>query len=920
MKKIFYITIALLFWFRAYSQYIDPDEANDRYRALWVYTIAENVIWPDENKIDTFTIGVYTRLNNLYKQIKENARPVKGKPVKVIHFTRLKKITPTNILVVGSDKNLDIYKINAIIKDNPTLIITDRLDDPDNYMVNIRPFNVGSKRININKDNINAHHLKVTETLIYHGGSEKELKDLYQKQKEELEKQKAEIEEKIKENQRLQEEIAKQKALLEEQTKEIQKQKEELNKLMAQINEKEAQLQKNIETLQKQEALIKSKQRELFLKQQELQKKKLELKQKNDEIKKKQQELATLEEKIKKTQNVLKQAHQQIQTQKDIILIVAIFLLIVMIFAILILRAYRQNKRMNEELKRKNAEILKQKEQIELQAKLLEETNKELEKLSIVAENAQNGIIIMDKEGNIEWLNAGFTKMYGYTLQLFINELDRNIIKASQNPEIKKYYEKCINEKVNVTYETESRKRNGEKIWTKTTLTPILNEEGEIVRLVAIDTDITEIKLAEQEIRKQHEKIKKQAEELQKANIELQKLSIVAQKIENAVIITDAEGNYEWVNPAFERIFGFTLNDLLRTKPNIIKYTTKQQVKASIEKALKTKQSVNYQFQTKNKLGKTIWIQATITPLVNDKGEIEKLIFVDSDITAIKEAEREILEKNQELLAQKEKIEFQNKQIQASIKYAQTIQQTILPPKEQIARFFESELIFLPKDIVSGDFYWFLHLEQDKTCFAAAVDCTGHGVPGAFMSLISSRILNEIVIEKGIHDPAQILETADQTIKQALRQDQSLNRDGLDIVLTKIYRKEQKDGQNIYTIEYAGAKRPLIYLDSQTNKINKVEATRRSIGGIFLKVEKPFTTNTLTLKSNDVLYLMTDGYIDQNDKNRKRFGSKRFFELLEKIKNLPISEQKQILLDELKKFMDTSPQRDDITLWILKLK
>ncbi len=925
MTRFFYIVFFSLMVFPAlaqYQDYIPADSKNDNKRALWLYTAVNGVSWPNEKSKDTITLGVYTGYNNLYNSIVANKKPIKGKPVKIYRFTRYKKIFPTDILFIGSDKLDNIYKINAKFDTLPVLIVTDRFNDLNNTMINIMPFNQDERRIIINSALMRKHGIEPSEKLILTGGTKIEMRGLYEKQKRRLQQQLKEIEKKKREIDSLQRETSKQRNLLIQQKEQINKQKQQLNSLLSQISQKEAQLQKNMEMLRLQELLMKKKQKELALKQKELQEKNQQLQTKNQQIKSKQEELKTLEEKIKQAHKKIVRANKQIQTQRGYILFGSLFLLIVLIFTFIILRAYRINKKINEELKVKNAKILKQKEQIEQQAKLLEATNKELEKLSIVAENAQNGILIMDKEGNIEWLNAGFTKMYGYTLQLFINELDRNIIKASQNPKIKEYYTKCITEKVNVTYETEGKRRDGTSLWVKTTLTPILDENGEITRLVAIDTDITEIKQAEQEIRRQHQMIKKQAEELQKANIELKKLSIVAQEIDNAIIITDAEGNYEWVNPAFERIFGYTLKDLLRTKPNLIKFTRKKEVKDAIKRALETKQSVNYQFKTTNKQGEEIWIQATITPLLNENGEIEKLIVLDSDITAIKRYEREILDKNHELEAQKEKIELQNKQIQASIKYAQTIQQTILPPLDYISQFFNQSLIFLPKDIVSGDFYWFLHIPEENICYAAAVDCTGHGVPGAFMSIISSRILNEIIVQKGKRDPAEILENTDQTIKEALRQETTANRDGLDIVLVKIYlnTQETQNGIKSYTIEYAGAKRPLIYYKKSENKLYKLNATRRSIGGIFSKVNKPFTTQTIILHSNDILYLSTDGYTDQNDQNRKRFGSERFNKLLENIKHKPIEEQKEILLQTLKEFMQNTPQRDDITVWIVQLK
>ena len=124
---------------------------------------------------------------------------------------------------------------------------------------------------------------------------------------------------------------------------------------------------------------------------------------------------------------------------------------------------------------------------------------------------------------------------------------------------------------------------------------------------------------------------------------------------------------------------------------------------------------------------------------------------------------------------------LQNKKINSSIQYAQNIQQAILPLENNIGKYFDHFIIYKPKDIVSGDFYWYTELEN--RVYLASVDCTGHGVPGAFMSMIGSRLLNEIVIEKEITDPAKILALLNSKIIEALRQNETENADGMDVCL-----------------------------------------------------------------------------------------------------------------------------------------
>jgi len=903
--KIFIIILLLLSAKIGHSQLQD-----DNVRAMLIFNVAEKITWPNENEMTKITIGVYSSNSEAYNAIVEAAKikQIKGKDVEVIEFKRYHKITETNILFVANNKNEEIARMNSLLEGKSTLLVTDRLEVKDNYMINLLEVG-GKKSIEVDNKNIMAHNLKADKSLILHGGNEAELKLLISETVEELEKQKENLTASIEENKKQKKEIEKQKADILAQSKKIEEQKNELSLLVEDLKKQKAKLDENMEVLRNQESLIKKKQIEFRAKQRELKQKEDEFKIIEEDTRQKQEELNKIEAKLKdanktisEDKNVINQAHERIETQRSIIYIVIGFLAFVILAIIMFWRALRINKRINKELNHKNEEINHQNEEIQAQAMQLELNNKELEKLSIVAGKAQNGIMIMDSKGNFEWVNAGFTKMYGYTLQLLINELDENILEASHNPEIKEHIRRCITNKEHVTYEVENKKRNGEKIWVKTTITPILDEDNNVKRLVSIDTDITEVKQAEQEIRKQHKKISLQ-------NTELEKLSIVARETDNAVIIMDNKGNFEWVNPAFTKIFGFTYEELIKKDANIIGKNTDKETIEIINQTLLNKKTSTYQFKAASKERKDIWIQATLTPILDQEGNITKIIGVDSNITKIKEAELEILDKNEELEQQKEKIEFQNQQIHSSINYAQTIQASILPYKTEMDKHFDSFVVFLPKDVVSGDFYWFTHIPDDNKTFVAAVDCTGHGVPGAFMSMISSRLLNEIVNEKKIYDPKEILSRMDSGVIKALRQNTSSNNDGLDMSLSLIERIDNK-----CKVSYGGAKRPL-FLSKNNKDIEKIKGTRRSIGGIKrIKNKANFETKYLTLSKGDTFYLTTDGYSDQNDPQRKRFGSQNFIRLLNRIKDLSMETQKEQMELELFKHMKDAEQRDDITV------
>ncbi|WP_338761600.1 SpoIIE family protein phosphatase [Bernardetia sp. ABR2-2B] len=259
-------------------------------------------------------------------------------------------------------------------------------------------------------------------------------------------------------------------------------------------------------------------------------------------------------------------------------------------------------------------------------------------------------------------------------------------------------------------------------------------------------------------------------------------------------------------------------------------------------------------------------------------------------------------------------IEQKNREVTDSIRYAQTIQESILPTEKEIKRSVgDHYIIYQPKDIVSGDFYWIGY--SDGYQYAAVVDCTGHGVPGAFMSMVGSSLLREILYEKEITSPADMLEHLDDSIRLSLRQTgkEGSNTDGMDMILIRYTYKD--DGK--IELEFAGAKRPLIYKEPE-GEIIQLRGTSRSIGGIQRK-KKPFKEEHLVLLPRTMLFLTSDGLIDQPNKERKKYGTKRFLEKISEWGHLPISLQKASLLEDLESFREEEEQRDDITIMAINL-
>lgn len=282
---------------------------------------------------------------------------------------------------------------------------------------------------------------------------------------------------------------------------------------------------------------------------------------------------------------------------------------------------------------------------------------------------------------------------------------------------------------------------------------------------------------------------------------------------------------------------------------------------------------------------------------------------------------RAIKRQKEEIQDQRDKLKQQNLHIRSSIEYATNIQQAILPDTNLISKYFESFILYRPKDIVSGDFYWFSYFPENNgspaKTFIAAVDCTGHGVPGAFMSMIGNRLLNEIVNERKIFEPNEILETLNSEVQTALRQEQTDNHDGMDLGLCVI---ENEQSGNI-NITYSGAKRPLfVARQSNKNEVLTLKGDRKSIGGHGKSKEIiDFTNKRLTLSAGDIIYLSSDGIIDQNGPSRIRFGSKRLRNLIVEISDLSMPQQLKKIENELDRYMEGTEQRDDITLLGIKL-
>ncbi len=282
----------------------------------------------------------------------------------------------------------------------------------------------------------------------------------------------------------------------------------------------------------------------------------------------------------------------------------------------------------------------------------------------------------------------------------------------------------------------------------------------------------------------------------------------------------------------------------------------------------------------------------------------------------------ELLDKNEKITEQNVKIQSQNDKINSSMEYAKNIQNAILPATNimnaSIDNFF---VMYMPREYVSGDFYWFSKISEDEYIVAAA-DCTGHGVPGAMMSMLGMALLNEIVNAFRIYDTNRIADNLREMVIKSLNQDiniesERLTKDGMDIAILKVNKKLMK-------AYFTGAENPLILV--RNSELTEYKADGMPIGAtVFNKVQKEFSMEEVALQKDDMLYIFSDGYVDQfGGPRHKKFFKRSLYDLFIAINNLELEEQKQTLITKFYAWKDwnkniSNRQIDDILIMGIKI-
>lgn len=278
----------------------------------------------------------------------------------------------------------------------------------------------------------------------------------------------------------------------------------------------------------------------------------------------------------------------------------------------------------------------------------------------------------------------------------------------------------------------------------------------------------------------------------------------------------------------------------------------------------------------------------------------------------------ELLQSQEEISMQSDAVAKQNKllsehknRIDQSFRAARVIQRSILPSRELMSELFAEHLVlYMPKDVVSGDFYW-LHQTHEHVILVVA-DCTGHGVPGAFMTLIGNTLLDKLIKIDKITDPAEVLSQLHIDIQVTLRQKETQYYEGgMDAIMLTISKTKTSEG---VAIQVAGAKTDLIYVNPHTEQMHILKGVRKSLGGLQSE-RKQFVTEHLVLPKGSLLYAGSDGLTDQANEAGEKFGRERLRDFVQQNWQQPLSHQKAILQSCINKYTKNVPLRDDI-LWL----
>jgi PAS domain S-box-containing protein len=519
-----------------------------------------------------------------------------------------------------------------------------------------------------------------------------------------------------------------------------------------------------------------------------------------------------------------------------------------------------------EELKRTNQRLEDQ----------IEEVNRTQNRMQLLLENASEVIAIYEKEGTIRYISPSVEKILGYLQNDLIGSNDKEHVVPEGIDQYEQLFERVIaNPFESVMVQYEYIKKDGQTIWLEATATNLLADPA-IQGIIVNSRDITERRRAEREERMRS------------------KMQALSENSPDLITRFTQEGEVFYINPMIESYTGQKPSALLNR--NLAEIPVEEKIKKEWVEMLKMVEEqndkVNKEMGFPSVMGDRV-MQVNAIPEYDEENALESILMVSHDITERKQIELEM--------------QYKNRKISESINYAKRIQGAILPNNAVIRQLLpDSFILYKAKDVVSGDFPWYINVGD--VIYFAAVDCTGHGVPGALISLIGYFLLNDIVKGRKITDPGEILDQLDRSVTKTLRQDtsDSKTKDGMDIALCKIELNSNK-------VSYAGAHRPLYYMNK--GNLEEIKGDKFPIGGGIYRNQTKFRSSTISMNKGDSIFFCSDGFPDQfGGPDNRKYGPKRLREAIVRYHKKPMLEINQLIDKEWTDWKGDQKQTDDVLL------
>lgn len=546
----------------------------------------------------------------------------------------------------------------------------------------------------------------------------------------------------------------------------------------------------------------------------------------------------------------------------------------------------KQSQQMSSELQSQQEVLKKNAEDMEIAQEELQKANNSLQvqmtevknsqkRMQLLLQNASEVITIYEEDTTIRYISPAVESILGYEAEELIGLKGKTHVNEEDYSVASKMFSDLINfPDQTATIQYQFQHKSGEYIWLEATGKNLLQDPA-VKGIVINCRDITTRKRAE-------------AEERMRRNMQA-----LSENSPDLITRISSDRFIAYINPAIEQYAGVAPEFFMGKSLEEINETPAFRDLWSdiLSKVVESKENIETEVTVNGQQGKRV-MQVNAIAEYNEEN-LESVLIVSHDITERKLIELEIQEKN--------------KKINESINYSQRIQNAIVPDSKFLNKYLPDSFIFYkPKDVVSGDFPWFL--TNGEEIFVAAVDCTGHGVPGAMLSLVGCFLLNNVVESDWSASPAHILDEFDAKVNTTLNIENMENsiKDGMDIGLCKINLKKG-------TLEYAGAHRPLYYLSG--GELTEYKGDKWAIGGGVYKNQTNFTNHALKLKKGDSVFVCSDGLPDQfGGPNNRKFGPRKIRDMITENSGKNMGQMHDLFEKEFYDWMGKGKQMDDVLL------